>query len=271
MSARSFPMSGVAAVSAVAIALAPSLTLPVAPAAAPTATQFSALLQPLEPDLLSGALVTGQLVPAVADAAILTPAAVAAMSIGEAIENLYNTVEPWVQYGFYLTSWAVGWVPFIGLLAPQIIFFYNLAEPIVAGLLFNSIEFLSGTISFGDALNNIGTTTTDAINTFINTEISWVESLLPPFPPIGASALSSLPLAATATGLVDPTAAADIAALPDGVAALNPATALDSMAALDPGAVSVFGELSQIAGVTGLSALSQIGADVGGTLLSLVP
>lgn len=120
--------------------------------------------------------------------AAAAPAAFAAGSIGDAIKNFYNTVEPWVRYGFQLATWAVGWLPWIGLLAPQIMFFYDLIEPLVQSGLFNTIDVLNGTITFGQGLSNFWDTTTASINQFINTEINWIRSFFPPLPPLPAAA-----------------------------------------------------------------------------------
>jgi hypothetical protein len=112
------------------------------------------------------------------------PVALAGNAIGTAIENAYNAIEPWVQYGFQLLAYAVGWVPFIGILAPQINFLYNLFEPIVQSALFNTIDWLSGSISFGQGLANFWSATTSSVNYFIQTEINWVLSFFPPLPPL---------------------------------------------------------------------------------------
>lgn len=124
---------------------------------------------------------------------IKPPQGMAAESIGNAIKNLYNAVEPWVQYGFNLTAWAVGWLPYIGILAPQINFFYYLGEPIVQAVLFNAIDFVDGTVTFSQALTNIETATAASINQFINTEINWIRGFLPPLPPISPPGFPSLP------------------------------------------------------------------------------
>ncbi|AKN16426.1 PE family protein [Mycobacterium haemophilum DSM 44634] len=108
----------------------------------------------------------------------------AAGSIGTAIENLYLAVEPWVQYGFNLLSYVVGWVPWIGILAPQINFFYYLFEPMVQSALFNTIDWLGGTITFSQGLSNFWAATTASVNQFIQTEVNWVLSFLPPLPPL---------------------------------------------------------------------------------------
>jgi hypothetical protein len=115
--------------------------------------------------------------------AAAAPAAFGSGSIANTIENVYLTVEPYVQYGFQLLAYAVGFVPFVGLLAPQINFLYNLIEPIVQGALFNTLDWLSGAISFGQGLSNFFAATTSSINVFIQTEINWLLGFLPPLPP----------------------------------------------------------------------------------------
>lgn len=69
----------------------------------------------------SGLSAVGALLPRAGAAAAAALPALAAESIGNAIKNLYNAVEPWVQYGFNLTAWAVGWLPYIGILADQLL------------------------------------------------------------------------------------------------------------------------------------------------------
>jgi len=110
-----------------------------------------------------------------------TPAA--SGSIATSIENLYNFVEPYVQYVFNLATYAVGWLPWVGLLAPQINFLYDLFEPIVQSALFNTLDWLTGAISFGQGLSNLSAATTASINQFIQTEIYWLLGFLPPLPP----------------------------------------------------------------------------------------
>ncbi len=122
-----------------------------------------------------------------AAAALLAPAANALAPIGTAIENAYLAIEPWVRYGFELAEWAVRYLPWIGWFAPQILYFYDLFEPIVQSVLFNTIDFLDGTVSFSQGLNNISMATTASINQFITTEIYWIRSFFPPFPPIGVN------------------------------------------------------------------------------------
>ncbi len=165
VSARSFLTSAVTVVSATTLALHPAVIPEAARAFEPTTVQLASAAEIFGPDLLDSA-------------------AVAAQSLGDDIEALYNAVEPWVAYGVNFLSWAVGWVPVAGLLAPQLIFDYDLGEAITQSLVFNTADLLGGTVSFSEALSNINTATTDAINAFINAEIGWIESMLPPAPPL---------------------------------------------------------------------------------------
>jgi PE family len=105
-------------------------------------------------------------------------------SIADSIKNFYNYAEPYVQYAFNLAAYAVGWVPWVGILAPQINFIYDLFEPMVQSALFNTLDWLTGAISFGQGLSNFWAATTASINQFINTEIYWIRGFLPPFPPL---------------------------------------------------------------------------------------
>ena len=115
--------------------------------------------------------------------AMATSAAVTATSIATSIENLYNLVEPYVQYGFELVAYVAGFLPLVGILAPQINFLYDLFEPMVQAALFNTLDWLSGTITFMQGLSNFWAATTASINQFIQTEINWLLHFLPPLPP----------------------------------------------------------------------------------------
>ncbi len=105
-------------------------------------------------------------------------------SIADSIKNFYNFAEPYVQYAFNLAAYAVGWVPWVGILAPQINFIYDLFEPMVQSALFNTLDWLTGAISFSQGLSNFWSATTASINQFIQTEINWVRGFLPPLPPL---------------------------------------------------------------------------------------
>jgi hypothetical protein len=115
------------------------------------------------------------------------PPVVAPTSIGSSIIWVYNAVEPWVRYGFDLAAYAVGWIPYVGWLAPQITIFYNFGERIARSITYNIANWLDGNISFGQGLVNVGV---DTINSFIflaNDQLAfWLPPLapIPPLPPI---------------------------------------------------------------------------------------
>jgi hypothetical protein len=51
--------------------------------------------------------------------------------------------------------------------------------------LFNTIDFLQGTITFSQGLSNFFGATTASINYFIQSEINWLFGyILPPLPPL---------------------------------------------------------------------------------------
>jgi len=106
-------------------------------------------------------------------AAVTNAAAVpaAAAAFGDGIKAAYLAIEPYVQYGFQLATYAAGHVPYVSILAPQILFFYDLFEPMVQSGLFNILDWLGGSITFAQGLNNFFGATTASINQFIHTEI----------------------------------------------------------------------------------------------------
>jgi hypothetical protein len=145
------------------------------------ASQAGALLLP--PTGGVGALTAARalLAPAAMTNAAVAPAA--SGSIGDAIKAGYLVVEPYVQYGFELAAYAAGFVPYVGYVGQQINIFYDLFEPLVQAGLFNTIDFLQGTITFSQGLSNFWDATTASINYFIQSEINWALGFLPPLPP----------------------------------------------------------------------------------------
>lgn len=113
-----------------------------------------------------------------------TAAAILPPSIGDAIEGFYLMAQPWVEWGVNVAAWAVGYVPWVGWLAPQINFLYYLWQPIFQSLLFNTIDFLDGTTTFSQAVVNILNSTQESINQFIINEALWIRGFFPPAPPI---------------------------------------------------------------------------------------
>ncbi len=72
------------------------------------------------------------------------PPVIGGNSIDSAIRNVYNATESWVRYGFELATYTIGWVPYVGWLAPQVMIFYDFGERIVRSITFNVADFLAG-------------------------------------------------------------------------------------------------------------------------------
>ncbi|MUM31740.1 hypothetical protein [Mycolicibacterium sp. CBMA 361] len=106
---------------------------------------------------------------------------VAPTSIGSSIKGIYNAVEPWVRYGFDLAAYAVGWVPYVGWLAPQITIFYNFGERIARSITYNIADWLDGRVTFAQGLTNVGV---DTFNSFVQLGIDQWNFWLPPLPPL---------------------------------------------------------------------------------------
>jgi hypothetical protein len=133
------------------------------------------------------------------------PPAVGGTSIDSTIKNVYNAVEPWVRYGFELATYAVGWVPYVGWLSPQIMIFYNFGERIARSITFNVADWLGGNVSFGQGLVNVGV---DTVNSFIQLGIDEWNFFLPPLPPLPPFPFAATQrTAVTAAAAVDPTKA----------------------------------------------------------------
>ncbi|WP_237568676.1 hypothetical protein [Mycolicibacterium lacusdiani] len=109
------------------------------------------------------------------------PPVVAPTSIGSSIKNVYDSVEPWVQYGFDLAAYAVGWVPYVGWLAPQIPIFYHFGERIARSVTYNIADWIDGRVSFSQGLINV---VIDTFNSFVQLGIDQWNFWLPPLPPL---------------------------------------------------------------------------------------
>jgi hypothetical protein len=190
ISTRSVLMAGLTTLTATAVAIAPSVQPPPPPAPARTvllAADVQPLAQPLAPTTLSGWVQRilippnfGTPPPPPPPIVVPTPG-----SIGSSIIDIYEFVEPWVHYGFEIAQYVVGWIPWVGWLAPQIDIFYHLGERIVRSITFNIANWLDGNVSFGQGLVNVGV---DTINSFITFGIDqwdfWIGFPLPPLPGI---------------------------------------------------------------------------------------
>ncbi len=141
---------GVATITAATIAFVPSVEEPAPAAARPQvvhvaapAITLTAGVQPLAAasvtDILA-LIVQHYVVPPSAGAPFPTPQfppVVAPTSIGSSIIWVYNAVEPWARWVADVAAYAVGWIPYVGWLAPQIPIFYNFGERIARSITYN--------------------------------------------------------------------------------------------------------------------------------------
>lgn len=111
----------------------------------------------------------------------IPPPVVTAFEFEDAIINTYHAIEPWVRYGFELGTYVVGWVPWVGWLAPQIMIFYNFGERIVESLVVNSANWLWGPLPFGEGLANVAR---DSWNALVQLGRDEWNFWLPPLPPL---------------------------------------------------------------------------------------
>jgi hypothetical protein len=99
-------------------------------------------------------------------------------------------------------QYAVGWIPYLGWLAPQIDIFYHFGERIVRSVVFNSADWLWGPLPFAVGLGNIAR---DSWNSLVQLGIDqwnfWLPSL-PPLPPFPLVAGQAQPQSAAAETLV---------------------------------------------------------------------
>ncbi|MGN7781849.1 hypothetical protein ACTJJE_20360 [Mycolicibacterium sp. 22603] len=201
---RPYLMAGVAVVAAGSISLPSSVT----PSSAPTVRHDSVALtaQTRTFDTLPAALVAvrpnapdagpTELPKLLAEALDAAPAAQASAlalpGLGNAIIDAYYTVMPWVDWGVNLAVYATEWIPLVNLLTPQIdIFYYSLIRPIITSAVFNFAYWVGGAIDFGQGLTNFFNESVAAGVNFVNTEIDWFLSFLPPLPPFFPLAAAS--------------------------------------------------------------------------------
>ncbi|ORB67665.1 hypothetical protein BST47_04075 [Mycolicibacterium tusciae] len=98
-----------------------------------------------------------------------------APNLANSIDSLYLAVEPWVQYGFEVATYALAWVPYVGFLSGLIMDGYFFGESIVASAVFNFTDFLRGDGNLVENLVDFGIDVglafvwlgLDALNTFI--------------------------------------------------------------------------------------------------------
>jgi hypothetical protein len=102
-------------------------------------------------------------------------------NVNSFIKNTYNAIEPWVQYGFEVATYAVGWIPWVGWLSPQIMIFYFFGERIARSDVFNLDDWLFGPLPFIQGyINNA----VDKWNAVVQLGIDQWNFWLPPLPPL---------------------------------------------------------------------------------------
>jgi hypothetical protein len=221
VSARSFVAAGVAARTAGVIAIPATVDAPASPSSSvqkervallAAARSFTAPIEPpaaflvltpphdAPPNSTPGSAVKTSPRAMVAAAAPSAQAALAGLpGIQNAIINAYNVINPWIDYGVNLAQYAVGWIPVVGIFAPQIgIFYYNLIEPITTSAVYNIAYVLGGTIGLGQGISNVINDSINAGIGFVNAEINWALSFLPPLPPFPFAAAKTTALTVTA-------------------------------------------------------------------------
>lgn len=113
--------------------------------------------------------------------------------VADGIDNLYNTVEPWVRYGFEVAAAVVAWIPWVGIFSNQIMVVYNFVESLINSGVFNTTDWMRGD---GSALKNVADWVVDAGLALVWLGIdevgAWVP--LPPVPiPIPRPPWADLP------------------------------------------------------------------------------
>lgn len=198
---RPYLMAGVAVVAAGSISLPSSVTPHAVPAARHDSVALTA--QNSAFDVLPSALITvrppapgdgpTELPKLLAEALAAAPAAaptaqasaLAFPGLSNAIIGAYDAIMPWVDWGVNTAVYAVGWIPVVNWFTPQIdIFYYDLIRPIITSAVFNIAYWVGGIQSFGQGLTNFFNDTIAAGGLFINAQIDWLLSFLPPLPPL---------------------------------------------------------------------------------------
>ncbi|MFN8068281.1 MAG: hypothetical protein U0R77_05720 [Mycolicibacterium insubricum] len=118
------------------------------------------------------------------------------------IMDAYNAIEPWVAWGVDLAAWAIGWVPWVGLLSYPIRVVYYTGEPIVESLFQVAQDVVKLNFS------NIPSALVDGV---VQAATNFIYQIAPPLPPGFPSlpfSASNIALASTSTGLTAGPAAA---------------------------------------------------------------
>jgi hypothetical protein len=214
-SVRSCLMAGVAVVMASAVVVASSVRPPAPDLVASPAIRLSVATRPLttpSDNIPSLADEIGMGIVPSLGAPLPTPPnpgpSPAPTDFNSLIKNTYLAIEPWVQYGFELVTWGVGWIPFVGWLAPQIMIFYFFGERIAHSDVWNLDDWLWGSLPF---LQGYVNNAVDKWNALVQLGIDeWNFWGLPPLPPLPLAAQQTTTLAANPTTAQQQPAAAKL-------------------------------------------------------------
>ena len=152
--------------------------------------------------------------------------------IQDAIINGYNLVIPWVDYGVNLAQYAVGWIPWVGIFAPQIgIFYYDLIRPILTSAVYNLAYVIGGSIGLVQGVSNVINDSINAGIGFVNAQINWALSFLPPLPPFPFAAAQTTALKVAAAPAVETT---DVTVAEKHESSVAPSVEPSTTPAVDP-------------------------------------
>ncbi|EUA69912.1 hypothetical protein I540_2752 [Mycobacteroides abscessus subsp. bolletii 1513] len=116
-----------------------------------------------------------------------------ASSLTNGVDQAYQFIQYWVDYGVDLAQWGAGFVPVIGgLVSAQIgIVYDNLVRPIANSFVYNLVDPILNDPSFSSIVNSFGRFGSDIVNSVIN--FAWAEAryFLPPLPPLPGLALQT--------------------------------------------------------------------------------
>ncbi len=264
ISARSLLVAGLSVTAVSASVVCQVDGSPVTASAAP-AYRLSAAVSPLLPPVETAA--AAEYAPVVTESTAPTQSAAAIASAGDFIINAYNTIEPWVAWGFELVQWGMGLVPGLWWFAPGVDLLYFTWEPVVQSLVYSFAYLIDGNFSL------IGPTIQEGIQqaaeNFVQYSIYWFESLIPfpplppwpPFPGLAAAAASTAgasrgaaATAATDTVIVETT---DVSATADS----NPTEAVTAAAPVDAAAETASDTAAEAAGATAAETLPDAGTE----------
>jgi len=121
------------------------------------------------------------------------------------ITEAYDSIEPWVAYGFELIDYALSVVPVLWWVAPGIDLAYFTIEPLVQAAVYSGSYVLFG--QFDQIPQAISNGVEESVQNFVDYSIAWIGSLIPlppipPFPPTPPFAGASTANAPAAASLV---------------------------------------------------------------------